>query len=294
MNKQELIELVNELLQEDNLEDRKEDLKYLKRQYDYLLNRDEDSFFEKQETDRFLSAFSELAKKEPKLLRSAYDEKKDIIEEAKKLLDRKDILVANKELDKLSEDFKRAGRTSSKEKDDELWAEFRQVKDEFYSRKRTYFDELNAANDEKRNKKRDIIERAKQICEIENVKEANEKMNALRQEWKQVGYAGKGDEALWREFAKAMDEFQEKKKERHQEMLKTFEDRAAKKEELIKEAKILLADSDFSDEEIARIKKLRSDFRAVGFAGKEKDDDLYNRFNEVIDKYFEEKKFYKD
>lgn len=294
MNKQELIALVKELLQEENLDERSNDLQLLRREYKYLLGRDEDSFAEQEETDKFIALFNELAKKEPKLLSSPYQEKKNIIEAARKLLDKKEILAANKELDRLSDDFRKAGRAGSKEQDDELWNEFRKVKDEFYAKKKAFFEELDKANAEKRAKKEDIIERAKAVIEVENIREANAQMDALRKEWKEVGYSGKGDEYLWKDFAKVMDEFQEKKKERHGEMLKLFEERAAKKEELIKKARILLANSEFTDEEIEQVKGLRNEYKTIGFAGKEKDDDLWQRFNEVIQKYFDEMKFYKD
>ena len=295
MNKKELIALVEELLQLENLDDRSEDLQFLRRQYKYLVGRDEDSYLEQEETNKFIALYLELAKKEPRLLLSPYDEKKNIIELARKLLDKKDILAANKELDRLSEDFKKVGRCSTKEQDDELWNEFRQVKDEFYAKKKAYFEELDKSNAEKRAKKEDIIARAKEIVDkLDNVKEANAAMDALRKEWKEVGYSGKGDERLWKDFAKVLDEFQEKKKERHHEMLKLFEERAAKKEDMIKSAKILLANSEFTDEEIEKVKALRNEFKAVGFAGKEKDDDLYQRFNDIIKKYFDEMKFYKN
>ncbi len=294
MNKQELIALVKELLEEENLDGRNQDLQLLKREYKFLLGRDEDSYAEQEETDKFIALFNELAKKEPKLLASPYDEKKKIIAAARKLLDKQEILAANRELDRLSEEFKKAGRCSSKEQDDELWNEFRAVKDEFYAKKRAYFEELDKSNAEKRAKKENIIERAKEVINVENVRDANEQMNALRKEWKEVGYSGKGDEFLWKDFARVMDEFQEKKKERHSEMLKLFEERAEKKEALIKTAKIMLANSEFTEEEIEKVKALRNEYKAVGFAGKEKDDDLYQRFNEVIQKYFEEMKFYKD
>ena len=294
MNKQELIALAKELLQEENLDERSNDLQLLRREYKYLLGRDEDSFAEQEETDKFIALFNELAKKEPKLLSSPYQEKKNIIEAARKLLDKKEILAANKELDRLSDDFRKAGRAGSKEQDDELWNEFRQVKDEFYAKKKAFFEELDKANAEKRAKKEDIIERAKAVIEMDNIREANEKMDALRKEWKEVGYSGKGDEYLWKDFARVMDEFQEKKKERHHEMIKVFEERAEKKEALIKKARILLANSEFTDEEIEQVKALRGEYKTVGFAGKEKDDDLWQRFNEVIQKYFDEMKFYKD
>lgn len=293
MNKQELIQLAKELLEEENLDNRESDLQLLKREYKYLLGRDEDSYAEQEQTDKFVSLFNELAKRDPKLLASPYDEKKKIIEAARKLLDKKEILVANKELDKLSDDFRKAGRSGTKEQDDELWNEFRQVKDEFYTKKRAFFEELDKSNSEKRAKKEDIIERAKKVIEIDNIRDANAQMDELRKEWKEVGYSGKGDESLWKDFAKVMDKFNEKKKERHGEMLKLFEERAAKKEELIKKAKVLLANSEFTDEEVEKVKGLRGEYKAIGFAGKEKDDDLYQRFNEVIQKYFEEMKFYK-
>lgn len=294
MNKQELIKLTKELLNEEDLSSRNEDLQFLRRQYKYYVGRDEDSYYEQEETNKFIALFNELAKKDPKLLVSAYDEKKNIINQARKLLDKKEILVASKEMDKLTDEFKKAGRCSKKEQDDELWEEFRAVKDEFYAKKRAFFEELDKSNAEKRAKKEDIIERAKKVCEIENIRDANAQMDALRKEWKEVGYSGKGDDYLWKDFAKVLDEFQEKKKEHHHEMLKVFEERVAKKEELIKTAKILLANSEFTDEEIEKVKNLRNEYRAVGFAGKEKDDELYQRFNEIIKKYFDEMKFYKD
>lgn len=294
MDKKELINLVKELLNEENLDERSSDLQYLRRQYKFYLGRDEDSYFEQEETNKFIALFEQLAKKEPKLLVSPYQEKKNIIAEARKLLDKKEILVANKELNKLSEDFKKAGRSDSKEQDDELWNEFRAVKDEFFGKKRAFFEQLDKSNEEKRTKKENIIERAKEVINIENIREANAQMDALRKEWKEVGYSGKGDDYLWKNFTAVLDEFQEKKKERHHEMTKLFEERVAKKEELIKKATILLANSEFVKEEIEQIKALRNEYRTIGFAGKDKDDELYERFNSVIQKYFEEMKFYKN
>ena len=291
MDKQRLIDLANELLALEDLEDRMEDLLFLKRQYKFLADRDEDTFYEKQLTVQFITVYDELAKKEPKLSQSTYDEKKEIIALAKKLLDRKDFVKASKEFDNLTLSFKKAGRCS-KEQDDELWSEFRSVKDEFSQKKRAYFEELDKANAEKKAKKEDIIKKAKDLLNIKNLRESNEKMDALMEEWKAVGYAGKEDEALWKDFSIVRREFNTKKRAHHEELLKTFKERAEKKEEMIKNMKKLLADSDFSDEEVKKVRNMQKEFDKIGFAGKEKDDDLYARFNEIVKKYFEEKKFY--
>ena len=291
MDKQKLIELAEELLKLDNLDKRTEDLLFLKRQYKILLVRDEETFYERQLTERFNALYDELAKKEPKLNQSTYDEKKEIIELVKKLVDRKDIVKASRELDSLSLSFKKAGRCS-KEQDDALWAEFREARDAFIEKKRAHFEELDKTNSERKAKKEDIIQRAKGLLNIKNLRESNEKMDALMEEWKAVGYAGKEDEALWKEFSAVRKEFNQKKREHHEELLKLFDERAAKKEEMIKAAKKLLADADFSDEEVKKVRNMQKDFDKIGFAGKDKDDDLYARFNEVVKKYFEEKKFY--
>ena len=51
MDKQQLIALTKELLNEENLDNRNEDLQFLRRQYKFYLGRDEDSYFEQEETD---------------------------------------------------------------------------------------------------------------------------------------------------------------------------------------------------------------------------------------------------
>ena len=292
MTKTDFIALANELLQEENLATRQEDLQRLKREYRRIANQDEESFFDKKQSEEARAVFAKLAEKDPNLNRSAEEEKKAIIAAMKKLLERNDILAANKDLDVLTEDFKKAGRSATKEIDDALWDEFRKAKDEFYAKKKAYFEALDASNAEKKAKKLEIIEKAKLVLEKDNIKEATEEINALREEWKKVGYSGKDDEGLWKQFAAVLDEFSAKRKQHKELLLKQFEERAQKKEELILAAKKLLANSDFSPEEVEKVKALRGEYKAIGFAGREKDDDLYLRFNEVISKYFEEKKFY--
>ena len=295
MRKQEFIALAEELLNESNLDSRQEDLKLLRREYKYITNKEDETYYDQEETNKVIAVYKKLTTKVPSLLISPVDEKKAIIEKAKKLLDKKEMIAASKEMESLSLEFKAVGRAGSKEVDDELWSTFKSIKDEFYSKKRSYFEELDKSNATKRAQKEEIIEKAKEVvASIDNIKDANAKMDELRKNWKAIGYSGKGDDYLWKEFIKVLDEFQEKKKEHHQEMIKVFEERANKKEELIKKAKILLANSEFSNEEIEKVKALRGEYKAIGFAGKEKEEDLYQRFNEVIQKYFEEMKFYKD
>lgn len=292
MDKHSLINLVKELIALEDLSTRGEDLLFIKREYRYLLNKEEESFYESSLTNEFMSLYDELAKKAPKLNQTSLDEKKEIIELTKKLLERKDIVKAGKDLEAYSEAFRKAGKCTQ-EQDDALWAEFKALNDKYYENRRAHFEAIDKSNAEKKAQKEAIIEQAKELLVIKNIKESNEKMDALMNSWKEVGFSGKdNDEELWQKFSEVRKEFNLKKKEHYEEMQKIFEERAAKKEEMIKVAKKILADSDFSKEEVQKIKDLRSEFNAIGFTGKDKDDDLYERFNEVIKKYFDDMKFY--
>lgn len=292
MKKTELIALIKELLNEKDLNNRKDDLLLIKREYKRISGREEESFFDQQLNDEFVSLYLKLAEKEPSLVKSSADERREIIELTKALVDRNDIQKASKDLDNYIEAFKKAG-SSSKEVDDALWEEFRNAKNAFLDKRKAYYDNLKQSYLDKKKQKEEIIAKAKTLLDIKNIKTANESMDLLFDQWKQVGFAGKEyDQALWEEFSEVRKQFQIKKKEHHQELLKLFEERAAKKEKMIDDLKILIADAYFTDDEVKKVKKMREDFNKIGFAGKEKDDELYQKFDAAYNKYFEEKKFY--
>lgn len=292
MKKTELIALTKELLNEKNLDNRKQDLLLLKKEYKRISNREEESFFDQQLNDEFVSLYQTLAEKEPSLVKSSQDERREIIELTKALSNRTDYQKASKDLNDYIEAFKKAG-PSSKEVDDALWEEFKEAKNAFLDKRKAHYEELNQSYLDKKKQKEEIIAKAKSLLDIKNIKSANENMDLLFDQWKQVGFAGKEyDQTLWEEFSSVRKQFQIKKKEHHQELLKVFEERAAKKEKMIDDLKILIADAYFTDEEVKTVKKMKDDFSKIGFAGKDKDEELYQKFDAAFKKYFEEKKFY--
>ena len=76
MTKQEFIALAKELLAEENLDNRSQDLQLLRREFKYIVNRDEENYLDQEETNKVIAIYNELVKKEPKLLVSPYDEKR--------------------------------------------------------------------------------------------------------------------------------------------------------------------------------------------------------------------------
>ena len=294
MRKEELIKLAKELCELDDLKGREQDLSFLKREYNRLNNKEEETYFEKTLTDEFNSYFEKLIAKVPELSKSALEEKKDLILKAKALLERKEnIKNLNKDINDLFNEFRHLPKCS-KEQDDEMFGEFKAIRDEANKKVNAHFEEVKASFLDRKAKKEDIIKRAKEVLELENIKDATSKMDKLMDEWKAVGYAGKEvDDTLWSEFSEVRKEFSAKRKAHFENMKVVIEERAVKKAELIKKVKYITSEAYFTDEEVKQIKDIQKEFMKIGFAGKEKDQPLYEEMQAAVRKYFEEMKFYK-
>lgn len=292
MRKEELTALAKELLNAPDLSKRKDDLAFLKREWRRLQNHEAESYFEKLLTDEFFEAYDELAKRESSLTISSLDEKKQLIEAAKALLKEENNKKVLKEISEIEKAFKTAGRCS-KEQDDLLYEEFKNVREEINKKINKFYDDLRSDLASKKSQKENLILEAKKSLEIENIKEATARFDELFVAWKSIGFAGKEvDDALWEEFNKVRKEFNAKRNKYFEDLREEFKQRAVKKEELIKRVKKFVADCDFSEGELKQISAFRKEWKDIGFAGKEVDDELWEKFNAAIKQYFDEKKFY--
>ena len=77
-------------------------------------------------------------------------------------------------------------------------------------------------------------------------------------------------------------------------MKETYAARTEEKKAIIAEAKQYLARSEFSEDEINSVKELRTKWKAVGSAGKENEDTLWEEFNGIINKYYDNMRFYRN
>ena len=76
-------------------------------------------------------------------------------------------------------------------------------------------------------------------------------------------------------------------------MKETYAKRTEEKKTLIAEAKLYLARSEFSEDEINSVKSLRARWKEIGSAGRENEDALWEEFNGVLNKYFENLRAYR-
>lgn len=252
---------------------------------------EDESLAEKELNDKFDEFMSAISSKAGEVSQTVEETKNQIIKEAKEI-STKSYKEADKKMEELMERWKAAGR-AGQEKDDELWAEFKEARIKYREDKKNYFENLKETFAKNKEEKEKLIEEATKANEGSSFKEIGTKMDELMESWKKIGSAGKDfEDDLWNKFSNQRKAFYKKRKEYYKGMKETYSQRAEQKKELIAQAKQYLARSEFTEDEVAAVKELRNKWREIGTAGKENEDTLWNEFNGIENKYFDELRFY--
>jgi hypothetical protein len=290
--REDLIAKVEELLGEENAAEAFSKARDLKRRWPRV-REEEESFADQELSSKFSALYEELSKKAGDVFVNTEEKKNELIAKAKEIVSKENFRKGTDEMKQLLEDWKHAGRIN-KEKDDELWEEFSAIRKEFFDKKNEYYDNLKETFEANKKLKEDLIAKAKEVASIENIKEAGTRANELMEEWKKVGSAGrKDDNSLWDEFLAERKAYFARRDAYFDEMKGTFAKRVEAKKDLIAQAKIFLARSEFTDEEVEGIKELRNKWKEIGNAGRDNENKLWEEFNTIVNKYFDNKRSYR-
>lgn len=168
-----------------------------------------------------------------------------------------------------------------------LAEEFDSYIDAFYAKRREFYQSAQKLKEE-------LIEQARKVALSEEWNQATEEMNALMQQWKAAGSAGKEtDDALWEQFNAARQQFFDRKHEHWEQLQGKFENARQVKENLIEQA-AALEDSQEWQKTSEKFRKLMDEWKAVGSAGREHEDALWETFNNSRQKFYERRNAHYD
>lgn len=218
--------------------------------------------------------------------------KNQLIEDAQKILDTIKDFDSNAQWEKatnkikeIQEQWKSTGRVM-KEKNDKIWQSFREILDEFYDSKSSFYQQQNEVYKEKANKKEDLIKKAAEIAESEDWKNATNQLKKLQNEWTKVGHAGKFQEQkLWKQFRKYFDDFFAKKDAYFVALDKANEENLTKKEVLIKKIEEYKPKAT-KEETLSDLQEFSKEYNAIGNVPFKKKDAIYKAFKKAIDKHY--------
>lgn len=219
---------------------------------------------------------------------------------AQKVIDAKEALIKEAEQTSLSDDFKKATEkmtslmdawktsgNAGKKTDDELWARFNAARQKFYDRKHQNWENKAAQFENAKKVKEDLIEKAKALQDSEEWQKTSAKYKELMDAWKAAGNAGREfDDDLWHAFNEARQKFYSKRNEFYEKLHAEHDEKYAQKQALVKEAKSIAGLQEYTREQTAMMKELSNKWKAIGFCGKDKEDEIWNEFRGVMDEYF--------
>lgn len=168
-----------------------------------------------------------------------------------------------------------------------IFERFRAACDDFFGRKAAYFKGLKETFKENAEKKRALIEKAKELQASTDWKSTSDKFIALQKEWKTIGMVPKklGDQ-LWEEFLAACNTFFEARNAAGAGARGEERENLEKKLGIIEQLKALATET---GEEVAeKVQKLVDEYNTVGHVPYKEKDKLYKEYHAVLDKLYKD------
>ncbi|WP_416324565.1 DUF349 domain-containing protein [[Eubacterium] hominis] len=209
-----------------------------------------------------------------------------LIEEAKQIDPASDWNEVFREISDLKRRWKQIHYWES-DYEDKLAEEFDSYIDVFYQKRREGYQNASTL-------KQELIDRAIVVATSNEWNKATEEMNDLMQQWKAAGSAGKDtDDALWEKFNEARQKFFDRKHDHWENLKSKFENARVVKQELIQKAAALCDSTEWQKTSEA-YRELMEQWKAVGSAGKEHEDKLWQQFNDARQKFYDRRGAYYD
>lgn len=185
------------------------------------------------------------------------------------------------EVTNIQKEWKTIGFTPQK-MNVKIFERFREACNTFFQSKTTFFKELKASFAENIEKKKALIEKAKNLADSTEWKSTSDKLIALQKEWKKVGFVPqKVSDKLWEEFVQYCNKFFDARKaangDSHSEEHKNLEH----KENILKELKSFIATK--AEDASEKIHQLIKEYNQTGHVPYKEKDRLYAQFKEVTD-----------
>ena len=226
--------------------------------------------------------FEELRSKEEENLvkKTNLCEKVEAIN-AKKIQSISEWEKTTEEITNIQKEWKTIGFTPQK-MNVKIFERFREACNTFFQSKTTFFKELKASFAENIEKKKALIEKAKNLADSTEWKSTSDKLIALQKEWKKVGFVPqKVSDKLWEEFVQHCNKFFDARKAANGDNHSEEHTNLEQKENILKELKGFIATK--AEDASEKIHQLIKEYNQIGHVPYKEKDRLYTQFKEVTD-----------
>jgi len=185
----------------------------------------------------------------------------------------------------LQGEWKKTGPVT-KDKNKEVWEEFRLNFDAFFGKKNDYFKGLKKDNSKNQNRKKEIVAKAEEMKMSDDWKNTTLELKKLQGQWKEIGHTGRGEQKLWEQFRSACDFYFNNKKEYFANRESIEAGNVEKKQAVIKEiSEFKLPDN--SNDAIQKLKEFSTQFLEIGNVPFKQKDIIYGEYKSALDKHYD-------
>ena len=167
----------------------------------------------------------------------------------------------------------------------ELWSKYREICNDFFSRKSAFFKDLDSKRSENLEKKRELVEQAEALSASTDWEKSAKELKRLQREWKQIGpVPERHSNKLWNRFREACDGFFESRRSHYNVVHENENENLEAKKKIIGEvSKIDVAALGSTQAVIEAIQKLQAKWKEVGRVPYKFKDTIWEEFRAAID-----------
>ena len=182
------------------------------------------------------------------------------------------------EVKKAQEDWKKIGFAAKKD-NDKIWKEFRGICNAFFDERKVFFKSKDEVDHKARDVKKELIARAVELNNSEDIQAATKGLIDLQKKWKTTKNAGRYERPLWEEFRKVCDQFFNRKEEVSNEFKKSLEENLKAKNTAIASFKNKELTKEYTEQ---NLKEDIESFVAIGPVRKDKSNQILSEFISVL------------
>ncbi len=234
-----------------------------------------------------------------------------LCEAAERLQNNENIVEASRALQQLHDEWAEIGPVA-RELREELWERFKAASTVINKKHQAYFDALHAKEQENLDRKRAIIEQLQALnteilaedakTDAKGWEAATEKVQALQNEWRTIGFAPKKyNQSIYDEYRAECDRFFQAKTAYFKGIRDTFTENLKQKRSLVERAKAIAEGVKIEQPEGESVKiewgkaadelrELQAEWKTVGPVARKYSDDLWHQFSEACDSFFNAKR----
>lgn len=168
-----------------------------------------------------------------------------------------------------------------------IYDRFRKACDEFFDKKRTFYQEYKKVQDENLKQKRALLDKAETLKDNDNWKRTTGEFVKIQKEWKKIGpVPRKFSDDIWNKFRSACDHFFNRKKEFFKDIDKVQDDNLKLKKDLIDEINAYEPNED-NQKNLVDLHAFKDRWNAIGHVPFREKDAIYNEYRNAFNRHFD-------